>query len=90
MIKESRYEDALHAINGSLADTVIEKGISQERYDYQRKLIDCHNYELIWLKITMLLRLGSTDEAVSLLSIYVNEEGEHQKDAQNLLKELRK
>ena len=90
MIKDSRYEDALQAINGALADTVIEKGISQERYDYQRNLIDYRNYELTWLKITTLLKLGSKDEAESLLLNYVNEEGEHQNDAQNLLKDLGK
>ena len=90
MIKDSRYEDALQAINGALADTVIEKGISQERYDYQRKLIDYRNYELKWLKISTLLKLGSKDEAESLLLNYVNEGGDHKVDAQKLLKELKK
>lgn len=90
MIKECQYEDALLAINTALADTVIDAEMSQERYDYQRNLIDLQNYELTWLKITTLLKLGKTEEAVALLKDYVNETGDHQIDAQNLLNKLRK
>lgn len=47
-------------------------------------------YELYWMKIRSLLRMGKNDEAFVLLKQFVNLEGEHKTQADSLLKELEK
>ena len=47
-------------------------------------------YELYWMKIRSLLRMGKKDEAFVLLKQFVNLEGVHKTQADSLLKELEK
>lgn len=47
-------------------------------------------YELYWLKIQSLLRMGQKDEALTLLRKFVTLEGEYKTKADSLLKEIDK
>lgn len=47
-------------------------------------------YELHWMKIRSLLRMGKKDEALDLLRQFVNLEGCHKAQADSLLKEIEK
>ena len=88
MIDSAQYEMALQAIDVTLADTVINPSFTSERQDYLRSLNANREYELLWLKINVLIKSGKTNEAISLLKQYVDVEGEHQNDAQELLNKL--
>lgn len=47
-------------------------------------------YELHWMKIRSLLRMGKKEEALDLLKQFVNLEGSHKAQADSLLKEIEK
>lgn len=88
MIDSAKYEAALQAIDVTLADTVIDQSFTSERQDYLRSVNANREYELTWLKVNVLIKGGKKTEAISLLKEYVKTEGEHQKEAQTLLKDL--
>lgn len=88
MIDSAKYEEALQAIDVTLADTVIDPSFTSERQDYLRSLNANREYELIWLKIDVLVKSGKKTEAIPLLKEYVKVEGQHQKEAQTLLNDL--
>lgn len=90
MIDSSKYEMALQAIDVTLADTVIDPSFTQERQDYLRSLNTGREYELLWLKIDVLVKSRKTEEAISLLDEYVNYEGEHKKEALEILNKLKR
>lgn len=90
MINSAKYEKALHAIDVTLADTVIDQSFTPERQDYLRSVNANREYELTWLKVNVLIKSGEKTEAISLLKEYVKTEGEHQKEAQTLLNDLTK
>lgn len=90
MINSAKYEKALHAIDVTLADTVIDPSVTPERQDYLRSVNANREYELTWLKVNVLIKSGEKTEAISLLKEYVKTEGEHQKEAQTLLNSLTK
>ena len=90
MINSAKYEKALHAIDVTLADTVIDPSFTPERQDYLRSVNANREYELTWLKVNVLIKSGEKTEAISLLKEYVKTEGEHQKEAQTLLNSLTK
>lgn len=88
MIDSVEYDKALHAIEVTMADTIIDPSFTKERQEYLRSLNANREYDLIWLKIGVLVKSKKTDEAISLLKEYVDAEGEHQKEAQELLNKL--
>ncbi|MDE6324084.1 MAG: hypothetical protein K2L46_06865 [Paramuribaculum sp.] len=88
LMDSSRYEDAIKAIDEMLADTVVDKSLPAEQQEYIRSLNGVMRYDLTWLKISSLVGLGRTEEAISLLRIYVHEDGERQQEAEKLLKRL--
>lgn len=90
MIDSAKYEEALQAIDVTLADTVIDSSFTSDRQDYLRSLNANREYELIWLKINVLIKSEKKTEAIPLLEEYVKVEGEHQKEAQILLNVLTK
>ena len=90
MIDSARYEEALQAIDVTLADTVIDPSFTSERQDYLRSVNANREYELTWLKVNVLIKSGQKTEAISLLKEYVKKDGEHLKEAQTLLKDLTK
>lgn len=90
MIDSAKYEEALQAIDVTLADTVIDPSFTSERQDYLRSLNANREYELIWSKINVLIKSGKKTEVIPLLEEYAKAEGEHQKDAQTLLNDLTK
>lgn len=90
MIDSAKYEEALQAIDVTLADTLIDPSFTSERQDYLRSVNANREYELIWLKINVLIKSGKKTEAIPLLNEYVKVEGEHQKEAQTLLNDLTK
>lgn len=90
MIDSAKYEEALQAIDVTLADTVIDPSFTSERQDYLRNVNANREYELIWLKINVLIKSGKKAEAIPLLEEYVKTEGEHQNEAQTLLNDLTK
>ena len=90
MINSAKYEKALHAIDVTLADTVIDPSFTPERQDYLRSINANREYELTWHKVNVLIKSGEKTEAISLLKEYVKTEGEHQKEAQTLLNSLTK
>lgn len=88
MIDSAHYEEALKAIDVTIADTVIDPSFTSERQDYLRSLNANREYELTWLKINVLIKSGKKTEAIPLLEEYVKAAGEHQKDARTLLNDL--
>ena len=88
MIDSAKYEKALHAIDVTLADTVIDPSFTPERQDYLRSVNANREYELTWLKVNVLIKSGKKTEAISLLKEYVKTEGVHQKEALILLNNL--
>lgn len=90
MIDSSKYEEALQAIEVTLADTVIDPSFTSERQDYLRSVNANREYELTWLKINVLIKSGKRTEVIPLLKEYVKAEGEHQKETQILLNNLTK
>lgn len=90
MIELEEYDEALKGIEAFMGDTVIDSSLPQERQEYIRTLQELRAYKLEWLKIQTLLKLKRNDEAVELLQIYSLKDGENQKEAQELLKELKK
>lgn len=90
MVDSAKYEAALQAIDVTLADTVIDPSFTSERQDYLRSVNANREYELIWLKINVLIKSGKKADAIPLLEEYVKDEGEHLKEAQNLLNDLTK
>lgn len=90
MIDSAKYEKALQAIDVTLVDTVIDPSFTPERQDYLRSVNANREYELIWLKINVLVKSGKKAEAISLMEEYVETDGEHLKEAQTLLNDLTK
>lgn len=88
MIESVDYAEALQAIDATMADTVIDPSFTTERQKYLRSLNDNRNYELKWLKIEILIKIGKADEAISMLKEYVKSEGVHQAEAKELLYKL--
>ena len=90
MIDSAKYDVALQAIDVTIADTVIDPSFTPERQDYLRSVNANREYELIWLKINVLVKIGKKAEAISLMEEYVETDGEHLKEAQTLLTDLTK
>lgn len=90
MIDSAKYDMALQTIDITLADTVIDPSFTPERQDYLRSVNANREYELIWLKINVLVKSGKKSEAISLLEEYVETDGEHLNEAHTLLNDLTK
>lgn len=90
LIEATKYDDAMNAIETTMADTAIDMTFSPERQEYMRSLNHNRNYELTWLKIDVLIKTGKIDDAIKLLTAYAEEEGVHQQEAKELLKNLTK
>lgn len=90
MIYSSKYDEALQAIEVTLADTIIDSSFTPERKDYLRSLNTNREYELNWLKINALIHSGKKTEAIPLLREYVKKNGVHQNEALNFLNDLAK
>lgn len=88
MIDSANYEEALQAIEATMADTVIDPTYDAERKDYLRSFYAYLDYELAWLKIDALVKNNQIDDAISLLKAYSAREGEHQAEAKSLLDKL--
>ncbi|MGM9815931.1 MAG: hypothetical protein ACI304_02585 [Lepagella sp.] len=90
MIDSAKYGEALTAINTTMADTMIDPECTPERREYLKSLNDDRNYELEWVKIDLLIKMGNKEEAVKLLEDYVKVIGVHQDEAKKLLKQLKR
>lgn len=90
MIDSAQYQMALLAIDKTMADTIIDPTLPEERQEYLRSVNHNQEYELIWLKIQALISLGKKQEATVLLENYVQNEGTHQTEAKSLLKKIQK
>ncbi len=88
MIDSAQYDEALKAINVSMADTTVDLSFTPERQQYLRDLNKSRIYELKWMKIDVLIKSGRKNEALKQLESFVKEEGAHQSEAKNLLKSL--
>lgn len=88
MIDSAKYETALQAIDATLADTIIDQSFTQERQDYLRSLNANREYELLWLKINVLIKSDNKHEAITLLKEYVKADGEYRNEAIRLLNDL--
>lgn len=90
MIDSAKYDEALQAIDVTLADTIIDPSFTSERQDYMRSLNANREYELTWLKINVLTQRGEKVETIQLLREYVKRDGLHQEEAGKLLNDLTK
>lgn len=88
MMDSRKYDEALLAIETTMADTAIDPSFTPERKEYLREVNRNQQYELTWLKIYVLVESGKKDEAIKLLQSYVEEKGQHQPEAKKLLKSL--
>lgn len=88
MIDSKHYDDALKAIEATMADTIIDPSFTSERLDYLRSLNANREYELTWLKIDILVKTHKNEEAITLLEEYVKSDGVHQTEAKQLLYKL--
>lgn len=85
LMDSEKYGDALEAIDAIMADTLIDPALSLEKKEEIRILHKSRTYELEWLKIMALIRLKKNVEAEDLLKEYSKIEGQHQKEAQEIL-----
>lgn len=90
MMDSAKYEEAIKAIDITLTDTIIDKSLPVEQQNYIRELQKQQSYDITWLKIQCLLKVGKKDEAVTLLRNYAGEDGTHKSEAQQLLEDLPK
>lgn len=88
MIDSMQYDKAFQAIDVTLADTVIDPSFTEDRQNYLRSLNANREYELMWLKIDILVKTNKTETAISLLKEYVKSDGIHQDEAEELLHRL--
>lgn len=88
MIDSKHFDEALQAIDATMADTVIDPSFTPERQEYLRSVNDNRNYELNWLKIGILVKQEKTNQAVALLKEYIKSDGVHQDEAKELLQTL--
>lgn len=88
MIDSKHYDDALKAIEATMADTIIDPSFTSERQDYLRSLNANREYELTWLKIDILVKNKRVGEATTLLKMYSTQVGAHQEEAKSLLNKL--
>ncbi len=85
LMDSEKYGDAIEAIDAIMADTLIDPALSLEKMKEIRMLHKSRTYELEWLKIQSLIRLNKNVEAEKLLKEYSKIEGQHQKEAQEIL-----
>lgn len=90
MIDSGKYQEALHTINVAKGDTAIDPSLSADRREYLRSVNAERLYELKWMEINVYLEMGKKDYAIRLLQSYVNEDGDHQQEAKQILEVLRK
>lgn len=90
MIVSEKYKEALHAIDATIADTIIDPTFTKERQEYLRSVNHNQEYELTWLKIKVLNKLDKKQDAMSLLGKYTQIEGLHQTEARELLEKMKK
>lgn len=90
MIDSEKYQEALQAIDATIADTIIDPPITEERQEYLRSVRYNQEYELTWLKIDILIKSKKIDEAISLLKTYSTIDGTHKEEAKTLLNKLTK
>lgn len=62
----------------------------QQKENIEEKNLKVEAYELHWMKICSLLRIGKKEEALALLKQFVTLEGCHKAQADSLLKEIEK
>lgn len=62
----------------------------QQKENIEEKNLKVEAYELHWMKIRSLLRIGKKEEALALLKQFVTLEGCHKAQADSLLKEFEK
>lgn len=98
LINAEKYQEALnsieqeqHQIKDEL-NIVIESSSdsdSNERIEYETKLIANDLYELRWLRANALVGLKKIQEATEVLEQLLKENGPHQKETRDLLKKLK-
>lgn len=89
MIDSRHYEEALRAIETTMADTIIDSSFTSERQGYLRSLNANREYELTWLKIQVLVKLNKKQDVYNLLKEYALREGLHKAEAQGLLEKMK-
>lgn len=98
LINEQKYQEALYSIEQEMLQINDELNIiresssdsaASERIEYETKLVANDLYELSWLKANALVGLKNTQEATKVLELLLKENGNHQKDADNLLKKIK-
>ena len=98
LIEKEQYDAALEAINqemGSMDEELqlareadLSEEEQREQIEYMRTLQADMSYELRWLQIRALVGLERTDEARSLLQVFVKDVGDLQDEAKSLLQSL--
>lgn len=88
LIDSRKYQDAIQAIDATMADTIIDTAYPEDRKEYLRCFNRSREYELTWLKIKVLVKLDKNHEAISLLETFVQNEGTHQIESRKLLEKL--
>lgn len=89
MIDSAKYQEAIQAIEASMADTVIDSTYPPERQEYLRSVNKNQEYELTWLKIQVLVKLDKKQDARALLESYIRTDGSHQIEAKGLLEKMK-
>lgn len=89
MIDSKMYQEALQAIDATIADTIIDPTFTMERQEYLRSVNRNQEYELTWLKIQVLAKLGEKQDVKILLEDYVTQEGSYQTEAKGLLDKIK-
>lgn len=94
LIEQANYQSALEAIvsqeRALKAETQPMAGQLSEEQEYAQLLLQDQAYQLRWLRIEVLVGLNRKDEAKTLLTAFVQEDGEWQEQAQSLLQCLGK
>ncbi|MDE6272594.1 MAG: hypothetical protein K2M31_06265 [Muribaculaceae bacterium] len=90
LIESGKYDEAMSAIDSAMKDTVIDASVTPERREYLESVLADRHYELTWLKIQVLIKIGRCDEAKGLLKSYIGLEGDHKEEADKLFKSIDK
>lgn len=88
-IRSGNYAGALAMVDNVLADTAVPASLPAAQQEYIRAVNADRCYGAEWLRINILARDGRKAEAVRSLSAFVNQPGEYQQAARNLLERLR-
>lgn len=86
MVDDLENEKDIHSVTEMQAAKFMNVKKTDEKMDEQ--LLQMKAYELYWLKICSLIRMGKKDEAIALLRDFTKIKGTYQEQADSLLIEM--